>query len=214
MPKEGEAVSDKKLITILQRHGSTLLNENNSFRSRMDPPLDKEGITQAEKAAEDIVREGFKIKRIVSSPLLRAVQTADILADELGLDVEQDRGLISWDLGFLSGKDKDEYDDILNFYIDNPKLKVPEGESLDDLEARTFEFFNEELKNDELSIYVTHTSNVITVENLIRGNHDGRPESGETSVEPGGSVGVYVDSEGKYSTEVLFGIEKEPTFGS
>lgn len=207
-------MADKKLIAILQRHGSTLLNENNSFRSRMDPSLDDTGVQQAEKAAENIVRKGFEVKRIVSSPLLRAVQTADILADELGLDVEQDRGLISWDLGFLSGKDKDEYDDILNFYVDNPKLKVPEGESLDDLEKRTFEFFNESLKDDDLTIYVTHTSNVITVENLIHGNHDGRPESSETSVEPGGTVGVYVDSEGKYSTEILFGVEKEATFGS
>jgi broad specificity phosphatase PhoE len=207
-------MSEKKLIAILQRHGSTLLNANNSFRSRMDPPLDKEGISQAEKAAENITREGFKVERIITSPLLRAVQTADIIADELDLGVEQDRGLISWDLGFLSGKDKDEYEDVLNFYVDNPTKKVPEGESLDDLERRTFEFFNETLKTDDLTIYVTHTSNVITVENLIHGNHDGRPESGETSVKPGGTVGVYVDSEGKYSTEVLFGVEEDATFGS
>ena len=207
-------MSEKKLIAILQRHGSTPLNENNSFRSRMDPPLDDEGIKQAEKAAKNIAREGFEVKMIISSPLLRAVQTADIIAEELDMDVVQDRGLISWDLGFLSGKDKDEYDDILNFYVDNPTKKVPEGESLDDLEKRTFEFFSESLKSDDLMIYVTHTSNVITVENLIRGNHDGRPESGETSVEPGGTVGVFVDKEGKYSTEVLFGVEEDATFGS
>lgn len=207
-------MADKKLIAILQRHGSTLLNENNSFRSRMDPPLDEEGIKQAEKIAESISREGLEIKRIISSPLLRAVQTADILAEELDLDVEQDRGLISWDLGFLSGKDKDEYGDILDYFVDNPMKKVPEGESLDDLEKRTFEFFDAVLKEDDLTIYVTHTSNIITVENLIRGNHDGRPESGETSVEPGGVVGVFVDSEGKYTTDVLFGEEKEAVFGS
>jgi len=207
-------MSDKKLIAILQRHGSTLLNENNSFRSRMDPPLDDEGIKQAEQAAANILREGFEVKKIISSPLLRAVQTADIIADELDLDVEQDRGLISWDLGFLSGKPKDEYDEILDYFVDNPTKKVPEGESLDDLEKRTFDFFNESLKDDDLKIYVTHTSNVITVENLIHGNHDGRPESGETSVEPGGTVGVFVDGSGKYSTEVLFGEEKEATFCS
>ena len=204
----------KKLIAILQRHGSTLLNENNSFRSRMDPPLDDEGIKQAEQAAANILREGFEVKKIISSPLLRAVQTADIIADELDLDVEQDRGLISWDLGFLSGKSKDEYDEILDYFVDNPTKKVPEGESLDDLEKRTFDFFNESLKDDDLKIYVTHTSNVITVENLIHGNHDGRPESGETSVEPGGTVGVYVDDSGKYSTEILFGVEEDATFGS
>jgi probable phosphoglycerate mutase len=207
-------MSEKKLIAILQRHGSTLLNENNSFRSRMDPPLDDEGVKQAERAAGDIKREGLEVKKVISSPLLRAVQTADIMADELDLDVEQDRGLISWDLGFLSGKDKDEYGDVLDYFVDNPTKKVPEGESLDDLENRTFEFFKAALKEDELTIYVSHTSNIITVENLIRGNHDGRPESGETSVEPGGAVGVYVDGDGKYTTDILFGEEKEAVFGS
>jgi probable phosphoglycerate mutase len=205
---------DKKLIAILVRHGDTSVNDANQFRSRLDPPLNDEGIKQAENLADALSNEGLKVERIVSSPLLRAVQTSDILADELGLDVEQDRGLISWALGFLSGRDKDLYDDILNYYIDNPKKVIPEGESLDDLEQRTFEFFEEELKKDELSIFTTHTSNIICVQNLIKGDHDGRPESGEFSVDPGGAVGVFVDSDGKYSTDVLFGKEKEAEFGS
>ncbi len=207
-------MADKKLIACLQRHGSTILNENNSFRSRMDPPLDDKGLEQAAAAAENIANQGLEVKRIISSPLLRAVQTADLIAERLGLPVEQDRGLISWDLGFLSGKDKDEYDDILNFYVDNSKLKVPEGEALEDLEQRMFDFFNDALKTDELTIYVTHTSNIIVIENQIHGNREGRPESGESSVKPGGTVGVYVDSEGIYSAEVLFGVEEQATFGS
>jgi hypothetical protein len=52
------------------------------------------------------------------------------------------------------------------------------------------------------------------VENTISGNGDSRPESGETSVEPGGALGVFVDSDGKFSSEVLFGKGKEATFGS
>lgn len=208
------SMSDKKLICILQRHGDTALNEDNKFRSRMDPPLDEKGIAHAEAAAKNILKDKLEVKRVVSSPLLRAVQTADIIAEELGLEVEQNRGLMSWDLGFLSGKDKEEYDEVLNYFVDNPKSKVPEGESLDDLEQRTFEFFNEELKKDDLTVFVTHTSNIITVENLIRGNHDGRPETGETTVEPGGALGVFIDSGGSYSTDVLFGKEKEASFGS
>jgi ribonuclease H / adenosylcobalamin/alpha-ribazole phosphatase len=190
------------------------LNEDNKFRSRMDPPLDDQGVQQAETAAESIANGAKGVQRVVSSPLLRAVQTADTIAERLGLTVEQDRGLISWDLGFLSGKDKDSYNDILNMYVDNPKLAVPEGEPLEALEQRTFDFFDKELRSGQLTVYVTHTSNIITVENLIHGNHDGRPEAGETTVEPGGCLGVFVDSEGNYSTEVLFGVEKEATFGS
>ena len=207
-------MAENKLVAILVRHGSTTLNEYNKFRARMDPPLDEKGESQAETAAEDILNSGEKVTRVYSSPLLRATQTADTIAEYLGLDVELTRGLISWDLGFLSGKDRDDFADILDLYIDNPTLKVPEGESLDDMEQRVFDFFNEKFKGKELAVYVTHNSNIVTVENTISGNGDSRPESGETSVEPGGALGVFVDSDGKFSSEVLFGKGKEAAFGS
>jgi broad specificity phosphatase PhoE len=182
----------------------------------MDPPLDEQGLAQAESASEAIAN-GANVQRVVSSPLLRAVQTADIIAERIGLPVEQDRGLISWDLGFLSGKDKDIFNDILDIYVDNPKMTIPEGEPLEALEQRTFEFFDTELRKNQLTIYVTHTSNIITLQNLIAGNHEGRQEGrqvGENSVEPGGSLGVFLDSEGNYTTEVIFGVSKESSFGS
>jgi ribonuclease H / adenosylcobalamin/alpha-ribazole phosphatase len=207
-------MSEKTLVAIVQRHGSTVLNEDNKFRSRLDPPLDAKGIEQAEDAAHNLRDEGVKLERIVSSPLLRTCQTADAFAEEFGLEVEQDRALISWNLGFLSGKDKDEYGPILDLYIDNPKLVPPEGESLDDLEQRTFDYFDKELKKDKLTLYVSHNSNIVTLETLVKGDKAGRPESSETSVLPGGTMGVYVDSEGKYSTDVLFGKEREAEYGS
>ena len=207
-------MADKKLIALIVRHGSTILNEDNCFRGRSDPPLDDNGIRQAENAADNLKNEGIKLERIVSSPMLRAVQTADAVADTYGLDVEQDRSIVSWDLGFLSGKDRDIYGPILDLFIDNPKMIIPEGESLDDLEARIYEYFDKELKKDKLTLYCTHNSDIVTLESLIAGDKVGRPESSETSVQPGGILGVYIDSEEKYSTEVLFGKEKPAQFGS
>jgi hypothetical protein len=96
-------------------------------------------------------------------------------------------------------------------------MTIPEGEPLEALEQRTFEYFDKELRKNQLTVYVTHTSNIITLQNLVAGNHEGRQEgnqTGETSVEPGGSLGVFVDSEGNYSTEVIFGVAKEANFGS
>lgn len=206
-------MAEKKLIAIVVRHGDTTLNDDGCFRSRLDPPLNENGLKQAQKAAKAISKAGFEVERIISSPLLRAVQTADAIGDELDLPVEQDRGLISWNLGFMGGRNKEAYNDILDYYIDNPKKVIPDGESLDDLEARIYEFFNKELKGG-LTVYVTHNSNIVTLDKLIDHEKAGRPESTETSVEPGGVVGVYADGDGKYSTEVLFGEEKEATFGS
>jgi len=204
----------KKLVALVQRHGSTTLNEDNKFRARMDPPLDEQGMQQAQDAAENLRNEGIKLERIVSSPMLRAVQTADVFAEEFGLDVEQDRALISWDLGMLSGKDRKEYGPILELYVDNPKLSVPDGEPLEALEDRMFEYFDKELKNDKLTVFVSHNSNIVTLESLIAGDKVGRPESSETSVQPGGTLAVYLDDSGEYTTEVLFGSEKKAVLSS
>ena len=206
-------MADKKLIAIVQRHGDTDANEVNVFRSRLDPPLNKKGLAQAAAAAKAIEKEDYSVERVITSPMLRAVQTADAISEVLSLPVEQDRGLISWNLGFLGGKDRDTYSDILNYYVDNPKKVIPDGESLDDLEQRIYEFFNKELRNG-LTVYVTHNSNIVCLDNMIKGAPEGRPESSEKSVDPGGTIGVYVDDSGTYSTEVLFGEEKSAEFTS
>lgn len=204
---------EKKLVAIVQRHGDTSLNDDGCFRSRLDPPLNEKGIAQAKAAAKAIAKADHPITRIISSPLLRAVQTADELSDEISIPVEQDRGLISWNLGFLGGRKKDIYKDILDYYIDNPKKVIPDGESLDNLESRLYEFFNKELKGG-LAIYVTHNSNLVMLDKLIDNTKTGRPESSDQSVEPGGTMGVYVDGDGNYSTEILFGEEKVSAFGN
>jgi len=54
----------------------------------------------------------------------------------------------------------------------------------------------------------------VVLEGMINGDKEGRPESSETSVDPGGIIGIYVDDSGKYSTEVLFGVEKPAEFTS
>ena len=163
-------MADKKLIAICQRHGQTTLNAKKSFRGRLDPPLDAKGLSQAEDAADALKNEGIEVERVISSPLLRAVQTADEIADTYDLEVMQDRGLISWDVGFLGGKNKEDFNEILNYFIKNSKSKIPDGESLDDLEQRTYEFFDKELRDDKLTVFVTHNSNIVcpTARGFIR----------------------------------------------
>lgn len=204
----------KKLIHLVQRHGQTTLNSQNAFRSRLDPHLDETGKKQAEDAAEAAWDEGIKVERIISSPLLRALETADAYAEVYDLDVIQDRGLLSFHLGFLGGKDKKEYQEILEYFVEHPKSVIPEGESLDELEQRTFEFFDKELRSEKFTVFVTHNSNCVCLQNQIEGDKTGIPESDEVSVKPGGTLGIFVDDKGKYSTEVLFGEEKEAEFGS
>jgi broad specificity phosphatase PhoE len=69
---------------IFVRHGQSLANANTIIADRQSP-LTEMGIEQARKTAEEIRDLG--ITRIVCSPFLRAQQTAETIAGELGIDL-------------------------------------------------------------------------------------------------------------------------------
>src|SRR5258708_8804400 len=60
-----------------------------------DPHLSEEGIEQAKRLPDALAR--FPIARLVSSPQVRAVQTAQPVADRLGLTIEIDERLAEYD---------------------------------------------------------------------------------------------------------------------
>ena len=68
---------------VLVRHGRP--DEDDHERPH-DPPLRADGIAQARAVADRLALEG--ITRIVSSPMTRALQTAQPLAERLGLAIE------------------------------------------------------------------------------------------------------------------------------
>lgn len=66
------------MILYLVRHGKTEYNSVKRYAGRTDVPLSQEGIAQAHKTAELLKNIPFDV--IVSSPLLRAKTTAEIIA--------------------------------------------------------------------------------------------------------------------------------------
>jgi len=85
------------------RHGESTANiEGVHAGQRIDAELSDKGMEQAKtlsKKAEDL-----PIERIVSSPLKRAKQTADVIGKKLGINVEIDDRLTEYDMGEASGK--------------------------------------------------------------------------------------------------------------
>ncbi|MHA6534338.1 histidine phosphatase family protein [Paenibacillus sp. BAC0078] len=67
----------------LIRHGSTAWNKEGRIQGHTNNPLDEEGLRQAAAIAERLSRENWDF--IYSSDLLRAVQTAEVIAARLGL---------------------------------------------------------------------------------------------------------------------------------
>ena len=62
------------------RHGQTEMNSRKLLQGRTDLPLNTEGIVQASKTAEILNNMGIFFDRVFSSPLVRAVYTAELLS--------------------------------------------------------------------------------------------------------------------------------------
>jgi broad specificity phosphatase PhoE len=86
-------------VLILVRHGQTAANADGLLLGRADPPLNERGRAQAAALARGLP----PLARVVSSPLLRARQTAAVLADANGVAVEVDDRWIELDYGTLDG---------------------------------------------------------------------------------------------------------------
>jgi probable phosphoglycerate mutase len=81
---------------VLVRHGLPTRVENEPG-TPADPPLSEEGREQARRVAEWLAPEGFDV--VYSSPMRRAVETAEPLAGLLGLEVVVDDELAELDRG-------------------------------------------------------------------------------------------------------------------
>ncbi len=124
---------------ILARHGETEWNVAEVFRGRVDVELNETGIKQAELLAEYL--SDVKIEAIHSSPLKRALRTAKMIANYHQLEVEIAPGLIDLDFGKWQGlpnqEVKDKYGELYAEWINSPdKVKIPAGESLNDVRKR------------------------------------------------------------------------------
>lgn len=69
------------------RHGLSVMNKQGIFSGRNDTPLDIEGIKQCHDAAKAL--EDLDIDCIVSSPMKRAIDSAKIIADEIGFSKQK-----------------------------------------------------------------------------------------------------------------------------
>lgn len=83
---------------IIVRHGYSLYNKEKRFTGQSDIPLDAVGISQAHDTA-NYISENYKIDKVYSSDLLRAVDTALPTANIFGLPVITQSNLRELDLG-------------------------------------------------------------------------------------------------------------------
>lgn len=138
------------------RHGETLWNRERRIMGALDIPLSTEGRAQCFAAAE--VLGGLGLQRIVSSPQSRAVETAEIVADALGLPVQADADLEEVHFGSWQGQTYTQVaqDPLYATYASDPlRNATPGGETLLDVQQRGLRAL-ERLRADEVVLCVSH----------------------------------------------------------
>jgi len=133
---------------ILVRHGETVWNVEKVYRGRTDVNLNEVGIKQAELLGKYL--GNWELDAIYSSPLRRALDTANIIARYQKVGVQIAEGLIDFDYGTWQSLSEQEvkrlYPALLKEWHNNPhKVKMPGGERLEDVRRRVIEVVDDVL---------------------------------------------------------------------
>ena len=92
---------------VLLRHGRTQWNAIGRLQGHSDVPLDPVGVEQAGQAAQRLT-SAFTFGQVVSSDLIRAVDTAQAVAQQAGVAVNTDARLRERSFGFWEGLTREE----------------------------------------------------------------------------------------------------------
>ena len=125
------------------RHGQTEKNRANVLQGRSDIPLNDSGRQQAEKVKDHFIKAGIHFDLVYTSPLIRAVQTAAIIAE--GIPQVKDERLIEMDYGPYEGMDlANPAPEVLEFFRDFVHNPAPNGmEPLQAIVVRLGSFLEE-----------------------------------------------------------------------
>ncbi len=128
---------------VLVRHGATAHTAEKRFSGGLggsDPGLTEEGRAQVRATAEWLQPMAPEIDAIVSSPMRRTRESAEILASFLGHEVELEDGLVEMEFGtwegLTSGEVEQQFPDELSSWLGDPECSPGGGESFRSVEKR------------------------------------------------------------------------------
>lgn len=144
------------------RHGESEANLLHEFSNRgFKHGLTERGIQQAKTLARNL--HGVPLSIIYTSPLKRAVQTAEILGERLDIPVESNAALQEFDCGVLEEKSDpaswDIFDQVFEeWYRGKWDARIPGGESHLEIQERFIPFINgfRKLHAEESVLVVGH----------------------------------------------------------
>ena len=131
------------------RHGETDWNRRNIIMGSMDIPLNELGLKQAHEASYILENESFDI--IISSPRLRAQQTAEIIAKKTNKPIVLEENLAERIWGEAEGKPVDPTKSVYN------DAHTPRGaETFSAFQRRVIKTISSLLLIEKLPLLVSH----------------------------------------------------------
>ena len=177
----------------LIRHGETDWNLEGRLQGREDIPLNENGIRQAKNCGQ--VFRGRRIKAILTSPLIRAKRTAEIIAEITGIrQVIVEEGLIERDFGVLAGVTYDSKKYYDTFGIDDglEPFERLHQRVIKCIKERAEEFYEEDI------IMVSHGAAINSVISVLTAGEMG---SGKTRLK-NTCISILTYQEGELALEV------------
>ncbi len=150
-------------LVIFMRHGQA---ENNVSRTLVGRHIESHLTSQGKDQAADVAKQlkSIPIDKVYVSPVIRAIETAQIVCETLGMDYEIDERLYEIELGKLVGMNYEEvttkYGDLfLRFYAEHDPVLASFGvEPFAAVKQRVKSLLDDALKKHEDSnvLMVTH----------------------------------------------------------
>ena len=166
-------------VLLLVRHGETDANVAGTWQGATDHPLNARGWAQARALGEHIARTYPDVACIYTSPLRRARQTAEAVAEALGqVPIKEDPALAEYNLGEWEGLTYEElrYEKRLwDRMREDPHWAPPGGESAYQFAHRVLSAFQRIVARHpgEMVLVVSHGGAIATALALLL-DKDGR----------------------------------------
>ncbi len=155
------------------RHGETVWNRQFRFQGHKDSELTDKGVLAAELLADRI--EEIELDYIISSPLMRAYSTAEIVRGKKDVEIIKHNGLKEINLGVFEGMSyediKKEHPKLLDLIESDPiNNRYPNGENLREFYNRVVDAFKEIIENyrNKTTLIVAHGGTIKCIEAYIR----------------------------------------------
>ncbi|MBQ6525129.1 MAG: histidine phosphatase family protein [Clostridia bacterium] len=153
-------------MIYIVRHGQTEQNLKKKLQGRSDYPLTELGREQASAVGDAFRDAGIVFDQVYTSPLGRAVETAELIAGDVPIDVEE--ALIEMDYGPYEGIDLfDLPPEVEEFFRDFTNHPAPDGmEQLSSVVARAGAFL-ERLKAEAVHRDILLSTHAIAMKGLL-----------------------------------------------